>query len=986
MSNRTETLSTCVASIWHRGHRKLGKSYKLGTNRELEKGHTNTDAKRMRVAEFSDIRELAELIDQCHDGEAFLTSGTPRNEHIVEAPVSARAKAQTGDLTRTNDDLGLSDCEGTYFVNDYDPNPSDPNRLEATDLKQKLVEACAFAGADISALQMLSYSSSSSGFRRKSDGKDLGTGGLHLIFLVSNASDIPRFALAMFQFLVATGCGYGVVSKSGALLRRTPLDLAAVRPTQPTFVGTPAYKRTGLINIREETPYQILEGEQLLLRTEEIRNATEPEVANNERFWRTEEQRLSQEIAIAKREWFATQGESLRRENPDLSDAQIRRVLQHRQSGNLVAADVINLNGQLVSIAEILAEPEKFDGQVGPDPIEPDYRDGAYTAKLYINSLTGRPVIHSHAHGGIEYFVWHDTRSALELLRQLAREEALAALPFIIECTRPNDEVEVEAFLADCAKVLKVPKAALVKSYAQTLRANLRRTDTYGDTTDSYPPSIHDLAHNAAQTLINRLPFIHTDDSQIWLYNSVYHEPIPDIRAQQMLREVLTENGWDEHESLTSTTNSALAALKQLTHQPDPIIARDPKPILNFKNCELHFLADGSIEQCPHDPQSGLTSVIPVDYNPDATAPYFRRIVRRMFIDPAQERLKPRQLEQRRKYFREMLAQSQEMALHTEEVLAYFLVPARWLPRWFFWIGGGSNGKTLLTKILALLLSEEAMEVDRVQVLAEDFGLSRLIGKTIFIDDDLETDTTLPDGLIKKISEGKRLSANRKFLSSLTFWNRTALLVLANNYPRLIDVSAGTRRRVQSIEFPRRFYLPDEVGAMDSSQRMYAEHDLADIHAIEKIEAELPGVVNVLVAAYQRLIARGGFSNPDAVKVSNDKVIHFSNPLPMFIEHRCSTGKEFRFRTSEFYDAVMDWVYSEHLAWRPSRPQIRSMMGQLGWGPEKITKIKGHEHYVGIRLKGKREPSAHEQEFEFSPTNDDPLWDDNDDDPMWADS
>ncbi len=103
------------------------------------------------------------------------------------------------------------------------------------------------------------------------------------------------------------------------------------------------------------------------------------------------------------------------------------------------------------------------------------------------------------------------------------------------------------------------------------------------------------------------------------------------------------------------------------------------------------------------------------------------------------------------------------MADHVEELLAYFLIPDRWIPAWFLWIGGGHNGKTFLTKLLALLLDDDAIESDRIQAFSSDnFGMERLIGKTLILDDDLITGTKIPDGFVKKVSESKLISANRK--------------------------------------------------------------------------------------------------------------------------------------------------------------------------------------------------------------------------------
>ena len=50
----------------------------------------------------------------------------------------------------------------------------------------------------------------------------------------------------------------------------------------------------------------------------------------------------------------------------------------------------------------MLADPERFDGEVLADPLEgTDY--GRTTAKVYVNVRTGEPWIKSFAHGGMRY-------------------------------------------------------------------------------------------------------------------------------------------------------------------------------------------------------------------------------------------------------------------------------------------------------------------------------------------------------------------------------------------------------------------------------------------------------------------------------------------------------------------------------------------------------------------------------------------------------
>ena len=716
------------------------------------------------------------------------------------------------------------------------------------------------------------------------------------------------------------------------------------------------------------------------LDTKSVRALTDAEAAQCRRHWDTERSRLQPEIDRKKREWLTNHGKELAKSIPNASHEQVLSILEQRRSGHLVGSDAIDLDGQIVTIRKILLNPDKYDGMTGPDPIEPGYRNGAQTCKVYMNRSNGIPMIYSQAHGGIKYRLWHDAQSAMTYLRSKNKQEARANVKTVLPATRVDDMAEVESLLLDVAKITGSTKKELGRIYRKLLMKNMQAVSPIAEHLDQVGPigstRINDLADCAAKKLILDETSIMSDDSDVWRFNGKHFERVSETCLGSELRKKLIEPVWERKSGLIRTTKDAITALKYQTYVPTPINAREPKKILNFQNGELHFLPDGNIEFRDHDPSSQLTSVLSIDYDPEAKAPLFRKTLEQLFYPPAHERKKPRSTSERQSYKRTYRANASIMADHVEELLAYYLIPDRWIPAWFLWIGSGHNGKTFLTKLLSLLLDDDAIESDRIQAFSNDnFGMERLIGKTMIIDDDLITGTKIPDGFVKKVSESKLLSANRKNKTSVNFTNRSALLLLTNNYPGISDVSPGMRRRIYSLDFPRRFYSRTEIEAMsDGPLKEYAEYDLADTKLVNKIEAELPGVVNRLAGAYQRLMKREGFQLPKDVLRSNEKLLRESNPLPMFIDTQCIRGAKLRFRTSDFATELRIWLKREHNNWDPQNRQIRKMMDDLDWN---VVKNDGIDHYVGIKLKRSTPDSEMLTDPDDGSNDDD--WDDWDD-------
>jgi hypothetical protein len=65
-----------------------------------------------------------------------------------------------------------------------------------------------------------------------------------------------------------------------------------------------------------------------------------------------------------------------------------------------------------VSVADVLADLKRYDGATLANPLEPEYNGGRNVAKLYANS--GKPAIHSFAHGGKTYFLRANKPSSCE--------------------------------------------------------------------------------------------------------------------------------------------------------------------------------------------------------------------------------------------------------------------------------------------------------------------------------------------------------------------------------------------------------------------------------------------------------------------------------------------------------------------------------------------------------------------------------------------
>ncbi len=248
-------------------------------------------------------------------------------------------------------------------------------------------------------------------------------------------------------------------------------------------------------------------------------------------------------------------------------------------------------------------------------------------------------------------------------------------------------------------------------------------------------------------------------------------------------------------------------------------------------------------------------------------------------------------------------------------------------------IGHGSNGKSMLLKTLERLVGPDAVLNDQIGTFSKDrFNAAALAGKLIFIDDDMAEDTVLPDGLLKKMSETKRMSARHAYgRRKFNFVNRALPIMAGNSYPRTHDVSLGMFRRAQIFPFDHVF-TKDEINS-------------ALFPAIW--EEEMPGVLNRALGGLKSLMQRGCFEVPEACRSALEEFKTHAVPLMAFIEDRCVHDPDARLPLSQFREALKAWVHQQGVKQPVADKTLKRKLEGLGY---KVSKVHGYQTIFGLDL------------------------------------
>ena len=773
------------------------------------------------------------------------------------------------------------------------------------------------------------YDSSSSYIYDESGTEILGRRGFHLVFAVADATTIPAVANLLFKWLWILGFGYIHISKSGAALPRTAFDKKVTEPQQPLFAGgadctnceqrrpEPEFHDGDYLNVAALAD---LTAAQLTTYSIGIADAKSRVHGECERIKRVYQKKCVDELV----------------QKTGMSIEQARRIVESRLGGVLVGSDILRFDefGD-VTVAEVLANPDKYDESTLADPVDGDV---AGKAILYINAASGGPIVYSHAHGGGTFLLKHDLPSLLKWLDRLTADQASQLWPTVWPIIELRAD-EMEQYLAAVKDKVKIGIGALRKT-VNDMQRQAARSASQGLEQD---PGLY-----VAQLLLQRsynggTTLIKLESGYFWKYTGTHWMHVKDSVLTRELHELAIEQWdhvlkmWDYTEKKPSTLSSLVASAlsclgSKVVVEGDPLRLNATRPsVINCTNGEL-WLTDDGPQLRQHRPDSYLTSCSPIQYDPDAIAPTFE-IAMRGILSLAGGEPMPDQ---------------DDMLRHVEELLGYSIQTRRNLKVFVLIVGPGDNGKSRIIKLFTIVLGNDAIAFDRLAGVDEDgnrFATVRLVGKQVLIDDDVDYEYLLPDGLLKKIAEEKPLTAEGKFKDSFTFTAQVVPWLLGNSWPRSRDLSRGMQTRANVLYLPRAFLRPAECEA-DHPDRQRPE-------LWDKIYTEeMPGVLNRLIAGYERVAKRGGFLPPLSAQRAFDMWLAEANVVSRFIEEACERIDPDKpdCLTSMAHDAFKFWADSTGVQerHRPQQNQIKKRFEELGF---RVAHTEHGTAVFGIRIK-----------------------------------
>jgi putative DNA primase/helicase len=276
----------------------------------------------------------------------------------------------------------------------------------------------------------------------------------------------------------------------------------------------------------------------------------------------------------------------------------------------------------------------------------------------------------------------------------------------------------------------------------------------------------------------------------------------------------------------------------------------DPRQCVTLENGILDIdalMAESEDVLRPHTPVFFSMNALPYSFDPGIPCPLWQEVLERVLPDPAA---------------RDLL----------QEWYGYCLLPGTRLHKFIVLLGEGANGKSVVCKVLAGLLGERNISSVPIERFRETHNLSGTLGKLANIISEFEEIDRATEGTLKSFVSGDPMEFNPKYKPTFTARPTARLIAATNNLPHVKDKSSGLWRRMIVLHFP--VQIPE---------------DEQDPQLVEKLEVELPGILNWSLVGLFRLLKRGHLVEPASSVAAREEHRRVCNSARLFIEENlCS--------------------------------------------------------------------------------------------------
>lgn len=250
----------------------------------------------------------------------------------------------------------------------------------------------------------------------------------------------------------------------------------------------------------------------------------------------------------------------------------------------------------------------------------------------------------------------------------------------------------------------------------------------------------------------------------------------------------------------------------------------------------------------PHSRNYGFTYVLPYDYDPSALCPTFNKFMDDITVS--------------RETLKDVLMEFAGYAFSYSDYKHH---------KCLILTGEGSNGKSTFMDVLKELAGPQAYSSLMLNALNDDAKRYEMLGKLFNIAEETPKKGLEDSSIFKILTSGGSYTVKQLYKQPYTVNNnRTKIIMACNELPRTLDFTKGMFRRLMIVPFDAVFEGTTEIKGFKN-----------------ELFKELPGIFNLVIEGYRRLLRQNDFTESVVITEENEKYRKDSDFVVSWFEEAC---------------------------------------------------------------------------------------------------
>lgn len=361
-----------------------------------------------------------------------------------------------------------------------------------------------------------------------------------------------------------------------------------------------------------------------------------------------------------------------------------------------------------------------------------------------------------------------------------------------------------------------------------------------------------------------------------------------------------------------SESRSRIQAMIDLAKSEPTIPVSPPELDANpwLLNCQNGTIDLRTGELMKHRREDLCTKLIPVEFDPEARCPIFKKFLQRILKD------------------------NTELINFLRRAIGYALTGSTVEQVLFILWGCGANGKSTFLEIIRAVLGDYGRTADSALLMHQNHDgvrndVARLAGARFVSTSETEAGRHLAEVLVKQLTGGDKVAARFLYSEFFEFDAQFKLFLTTNHKPVIRGTDNAIWRRIRLIPFE--VTIPEEEQDKDLPR---------------KLRAELPSILAWAVRGCLRW-REYGLGQPKKVSAATESYRQEMDIIGAFLKDRCLLRGDAKVTAGQLYVAYKKWC--DDNGERPlTQQKLGGALGDRNFRPYRIGRVRS---WLGLELR-----------------------------------